>query len=354
MDFNIDNFKNIIIAFGIVVLLFIIINQRCSQVEGYETVVTSAPQQKFIVKQLASEEPIQTTHTVVAPTSPTVVTPQIVAPVTTPAVQLVNFDKNLRLDEDGNTWVLNNLGVDGNTKIKGTFETDGQSRFRDYVGVDGNLEVAGPASFNSLAEFNGGMNVSKLGTFRNDLKVIGHLMGKNNMTISHNAKIGGSLDVDNVARFRNVMDVKGDVYANKDFKVFGNTRLEKDMHVGGPSVIHNKLTVDGVGTFKNNMGIVGDTKIKGGLSVGANSFFDKDMQIKGQLKVHGGVGSGYPKKKDVFMMDNNWGEIVEGKCPHNHFVCGMKARYEQHNNRNKDRAWDTGVNGLWLQCCPFN
>lgn len=329
-----------------------------------EVVVQNIPTASTMPRLLLQKQanPIQTTHSVVAGGDTNMVhydhnndgNIDHTHMVTNPSVQLVNFDKNLRLDDDGNTWVLNNLGVDGNQKVKGTFEVDSKAKFKDYVGLDGSVEVAGPANFKSLAEFNGGINVANLGRFKNDLEVIGHLKGKNNLTVDHNAKVGGSLEVDNIARFNNVVDVKGDIYTHKDMKVFGDTRLEKGLHVGGPSTVHNRLTVDGIGTFKHNLGIVGDTRTNANLYVGNNADVGKNTNIKGHLRVHGGVGSGYEQNKEVFMVDNSWGDIVESKCPHNHFLCGIKARYEKHNSRHKDRMWDTGVNGLWLKCCPFN
>ena len=58
---------------------------------------------------------------------------------------------------------------------------------------------------------------------------------------------------------------------------------------------------------------------------------------------------------EISMADNGWGDVIESSCPNTHYLCGIKARHERNKNVNdsQNRQWATGVNGLWLKCCPF-
>ncbi len=213
------------------------------------------------------------------------------------------------VDHSGNIWTTSNLGVDGDHRVKGSMSVDMDAN------VKGSFDVQGPA------------------TFHND--IIG-------LSDTH---LKGKLDVGNAAFF------------NNDLNVHGTGRFSKDVDVNGPAAFNDTLTVGGDGIFKNNLTVRGNHVVDGEMGVNGMATFansaevSKNLTVGGNLSVKGSVGQGFNKCTTVPMSDNGWGDLVEKRCPDNHFMCGLKIRHEYYNDKVKQD--NTGINGISLKCCPF-
>lgn len=217
------------------------------------------------------------------------------------------MDKGVRLDKDHNTWVVNNFGVDGDQLVKGSLNVDSDIMVHRDLAVDGNSSVKG------TMDVHNGLAVDGETMLNNDLKVLGGV------------RIGSTLDVED------------------------NAVINGNLGTGGNHIVNGNFATNGVGTFERNLGVVGNTMIKGKFTNQSNAEFQKDVDISNNLRVHGQVGSGV--SKDIKVVDNqDWGSVIDKKCPPNHFMCGVKVRHEDW-DRTKNR--NPGMFGMWINCCPF-
>lgn len=49
--------------------------------------------------------------------------------------------------------------------------------------------------------------------------------------------------------------------------------------------------------------------------------------------------------------DNEWGNVINKRCPDNHFMRDIRVRHDPIDRDNRED--NAGINGLSLQCCPF-
>jgi len=260
--------------------------------------------------------------------------------------QVINWDKGLRIDPDGNTWVINNLGVDGHNRVKGDLQVDSNAHIHGITDIDGNLNLHGVADFGNDLHVKGKVN------FDNNLTVAGHTALKDGLHVMGPTRMAGDAYITNNATVGNNFKVNQEATFGKDVRIQGGARVDRNFGVGGNSIINGNFAVDGVGTFRDNLGVVGNTMMKGSLNVGDDASFDKNLHVKGKMRILDGIGSGYVASKEIAMADNGFGEIIENRCPDNHYLCGIKARYER--TKTSERQWDSGINGLYLKCCSFD
>lgn len=219
------------------------------------------------------------------------VDPLTAEPVSSLDPYAVSHVPPLRHGVDGNLWTHHNMAVDGHGAVRGEFDVTGNTALRGNVKTGKHLSVGGDST------------------------------------------IGGGAMI------------------KEDIDVAGRGHIANDLFVGGNQVVRHNMRVNGIGTFNSNVGIAGSTKVKGNLGVGGGLNAMSDAVVDGHLSVAGGVGGWVGESQMVEMSDNGVGKIVNKTCPKNHFVCGMQIRDDDMDDGL--RHDHSGVNGMWLQCCPF-
>jgi hypothetical protein len=63
------------------------------------------------------------------------------------------------------------------------------------------------------------------------------------------------------------------------------------------------------------------------------------------------VGQGFDKAVMIKASDNEWGNVINKRCPDNHFMRDIRVRHDPIDRDNRED--NAGINGLSLQCCPF-
>lgn len=151
--------------------------------------------------------------------------------------------------------------------------------------------------------------------------------------------------------------VRGDGRIGHNMLIDGNSVVAGTLDIGGNSIARKSMEIGGNLDVMSNLGVMHDAHVANELAVGGNAHVDGNLYIgqnavvKDNLRVLTSVGSGLPSAKEIDIADSGWGEIITANCPQNHFMCGLKVRHENTTDSKKD---DTGVNGLWLNCCSFS
>lgn len=222
----------------------------------------------------------------------------------------------------GNNTTLNNLVVNGTTRLNGATTTadmningiltannstilngiltaNRAANFKDSVNIDRNLLVKGNSTFSELATFNKGFNVVSQGaTITGPVNIHGLLSVSENVSFAKDLSVGASATINNLTvrettRTKN-LEVTDNTTIGKNLSVNGNFTANKSAIFNKDVTINNgPLVVNSLSNFTNNVHIqnhnlsISSNGDNGNLDVGGNTLVRKDLTINQNLHVKG-------------------------------------------------------------------
>ena len=192
---------------------------------------------------------------------------------TTNIPNLLLGSRDLKTTILSNLNVTANLGVTGNTYLKGTLGVTGNTLLYGTLGVTGNTYLNNTLRVGEATNLNSTLGVNGNGIFNNNLNVNG------NFGVTGNTFLNGILGVTGNSIFNNNLNVNGNfgvtgnTFLNGTLGVTGNTLLYGTLGVTGSTYLNSTLGVNGNGIFNNNLNINGNFGVTGSGTIGKTASF---------------------------------------------------------------------------------
>jgi len=214
-----------------------------------------------------------------------------------------------QLDVSENTYLHNNVSIDGIAKINNTTNTTdltsgalqivgGASIQKDFF-IGGNTVIYQDISLNrnqvvgnNLTVKNNtilGSNNSQNYLIVNGISILNNDVSMNrNLYVLQDVSINSNLFVKNNT-FLNTLVVAGDVSMNRTLVVSGDVSLNSKLAVVGDVSLNSKLAVSGDVSLNSKLFVVGDVSLNNKLIVGGDVSFNKKLVVYGDVSLNSNV-----------------------------------------------------------------
>lgn len=253
----------------------------------------------------------------------------------------VSNQSNLNhLNVAGNSVFQGSITANGDHTVNGTFTSNGNAifnnlltankvaTFNDNVVMKKTLSVDGASTFNTLATFNEGINITSVGaSITGPVDITGTLSATDNATLSSDLSVGGNTTSDTL-RVNNLATVKT-LTVEQDATIKRNAQVQGDLNVSGESVlqngaeIRNTLQVEGTSNFNgtvtidngNDLIVDGGTLLAEGpaefnntVNINGNTTITENLSVSKALNVQGDITGRNVTTKNDFKVEQGDGK----------------------------------------------
>jgi len=193
------------------------------------------------------------------------------------------------LDVDGNVNVDGSVNIVGDLEIKGEDLTTNQSTFNlldtnattiNFGGAATNIEIGastGTTNVNNNLDIDGDVNIDG-----GDLTVSTSVFNLANDTAT---TVNFAGDATNVQ----IGSDEGDTNVNNNLTVDGVTNVQKELTVEGDTTVNSKLTVEGIVDVNNSLYVTGSTDVSESLKVQGSTSVQKELVVEGNTQMNKGL-----------------------------------------------------------------